>query len=334
MKEKTYLDPENQLKQLQERNLAITDFEEGLQILERNNYYNLINGYKSPFLTDYYKDGSCLNEIYSLYRFDKRISKLYFGALMSIENLLKTIIANTFSSKYGHKDYLKLRNFDYVEAQELAALKDTKKIEAMEKNNNIKSLIDKLNKYINNHNYTTRYITHYKNKHKYVPFWVLVNVMTFGDITRLYSLLKQSEKDVVCNKLSQNHRINQKELNNILSMCQDFRNKSAHDQRFYSIQTTNRKGFRFVIQFNNVTYQNKQITHVDTSIFALTIVLKILLDPNDYQQFVNSFIDELTLLSNNIKTVTISYILHEMDFVSNVIQLDTIEKVKDFLESI
>lgn len=50
-----------------------------MRILEQENYYNVINGYKSLFLereaTDVldekYKEGTTFNEVYALYCFDR-----------------------------------------------------------------------------------------------------------------------------------------------------------------------------------------------------------------------------------------------------------------------
>ncbi|MGM9581072.1 MAG: Abi family protein [Anaerovibrio sp.] len=51
-----------------------------MNILRTAGYYNVINGYKTPFLDkakssiqgeDFYKDGTTIEQIYSLYLFDR-----------------------------------------------------------------------------------------------------------------------------------------------------------------------------------------------------------------------------------------------------------------------
>ena len=77
MKEKKHTSIDNQLEKLKGRNITIDQHEEKeiKKILERNNYYNVINAYKDPFLEEKYKDGTTIKEIYNLYKFDKNISK-------------------------------------------------------------------------------------------------------------------------------------------------------------------------------------------------------------------------------------------------------------------
>lgn len=91
-----------------------------MHILERENYYNIINGYKELFLaskataaTDkMYKSGTTFDEVYALYNFDRELRNIYLKFLLKIENTFKTVIAHGFSAKYGHDNYLKLENFD------------------------------------------------------------------------------------------------------------------------------------------------------------------------------------------------------------------------------
>ena len=61
-----------QLKILRGRNLIINNGSKAIEILERENYYYLINGYKNIFLdtssaTEKYQDGTTFEHIYSLF---------------------------------------------------------------------------------------------------------------------------------------------------------------------------------------------------------------------------------------------------------------------------
>lgn len=61
MKEKKHTSIDNQLEKLKGRNITIDQHEEKeiKKILERNNYYNVINAYKDPFLEEKYKELNC-----------------------------------------------------------------------------------------------------------------------------------------------------------------------------------------------------------------------------------------------------------------------------------
>lgn len=70
-----------QVQILQNRGLIVQDIPAVIKILERENYYNLINGYKELFLEspknstveETYRIGTTFEEIFSLYSFDRSL---------------------------------------------------------------------------------------------------------------------------------------------------------------------------------------------------------------------------------------------------------------------
>ncbi len=71
--------------------------------MAQNNYYNLINGYKSVFLkgnssenglieTENYIDGCSFEEIYSLYTMDQELKNIIFKYLLRFEKIFKSYI--------------------------------------------------------------------------------------------------------------------------------------------------------------------------------------------------------------------------------------------------
>lgn len=85
---KTY---DEQIDILKSRNLKIKDKSKAKDILSQINYYNLINGYKDPFLikNDKFKDNASLEEIYSLHEMDRELKQVVFSSLLRFEKLLK-----------------------------------------------------------------------------------------------------------------------------------------------------------------------------------------------------------------------------------------------------
>lgn len=70
--------------------------------MEKENYYNVINGYKELFIdrpaTTYnkevYKSGTKFDEIFALYSFDREIRIIYLKYILKIENHFKTVVAH------------------------------------------------------------------------------------------------------------------------------------------------------------------------------------------------------------------------------------------------
>ena len=62
-----------------------------MRILECENYYNVINGYKEPFLAseatatadEVYKTGTTFDEVYALYNFDRELRNIYLKFLFA-----------------------------------------------------------------------------------------------------------------------------------------------------------------------------------------------------------------------------------------------------------
>lgn len=111
-----------QINILRSRGMTIEKDSQGsrvMHILERENYYNVINGYKELFLAskatatadEVYKAGTAFDEAYALYNFDRELRNIYLKYLLKLENTFKTVIAHKFSAKYGHDSYLKIKNY-------------------------------------------------------------------------------------------------------------------------------------------------------------------------------------------------------------------------------
>lgn len=114
--EKEFKTIDEQIRLLRNRNLKIDNTNKAIDILENNNYYYLINGYKNLFI-DYsakderYINSTTLEEIYNLYEFDRKIRIIFLEYILLIERKIDTYISYEFSKEHGHKNYLIPNNF-------------------------------------------------------------------------------------------------------------------------------------------------------------------------------------------------------------------------------
>ena len=120
MADKEYKTHRQLLTILRNRGMVIGKGSQGsrvMRILEKENYYNVINVYNDLFLdsasttTELNKAGTTFNEVYALYEFDREVRHIYLKYLLKVENSFKTVLAHEFSQLYGHDNYLKLQNF-------------------------------------------------------------------------------------------------------------------------------------------------------------------------------------------------------------------------------
>lgn len=106
-----------QILLLKSRGMIFNREAEASWLLRDFNYYNIINGYKDPFLSseDTFKKNTSFEEVYSLYMFDKKLKDIFLKYILKIETILRSIIAYEFSKIHNNDNYLKVSCFDIYE---------------------------------------------------------------------------------------------------------------------------------------------------------------------------------------------------------------------------
>jgi abortive infection bacteriophage resistance protein len=188
--EKIFQTYRSQIRILRQRGLRVHNGGRAIKILEQENYYNLINGYKVPFLDpgqsdERFKAGADFNEIYALFLFDRAIRATFLKAILRIENHVKSVLAYEFSSKYKHDRYLRLTNFS-IQTDNPKRLQRISQLIA-DVMGDIAFRVEKKHPAIE----------HYVQVHGYVPLWVLVNVLTLGRISTFYANMKLEDRQSV-----------------------------------------------------------------------------------------------------------------------------------------
>ena len=305
--EKTFKTIDEQIELLQSRNLHIENKETVKEILLNNNYYYLINGYKDLFLnknskTEMFRNETTLEEIYSLYEFDRKIRIIFLEYILLIERKIDTYIAYEFSKNYGHKNYLIPENFNV--------------------SNKNKELIHKFINDINleiSHQYknANKMIIHYLNTYKYIPLWVLIRILSFGKVSKFYSFMKQKEQ----NNISRKFNIQSETLKVYLINLGNVRNICAHDEKLYDIRLKNRINITDFHRKLELKRKNNKTTYATRDLFSVIIILKILLEKDVFNEFYNSIIKTIKILDNQLSTIKIDKILYKMGFPKNYKEL-------------
>ena len=190
MEDKCFKTHSELIEILKKRGMDFSDVDQekkAISILEKENYYNVINGYKDLFLqkgtsTETYKNGTTFEEVYALYAFDRNIRHIYLKYLLKAESSFKTVIAHVFSDLYGHDNYLKITNFETQvnNVSDEDAIREITKL--------IGDIQQEIARQMKNHHPV---VMHYMVNYGYIPLWVLVNVLTFGKITVFYKYMKK-----------------------------------------------------------------------------------------------------------------------------------------------
>lgn len=317
MAEKTYKSYRQQLNILRSRGMKIGKGSQGsrvMQILERENYYNVINGYKDLFLAsnatqtadETYKQGTTFDEIYALYNFDREVRGNYFKYLLKIENTVKTVIAHEFSARYGHENYLKMENFDNSTEQKIAS---TIKL--------IGDIQQETARQMSKHHQA---VTHYMTEHGYIPLWVLVNVLTFGKIEYFYKSMKPTDKTVVAKHFG----LQPDELAKFMHMLTLARNKCAHDERFFDIRFKERihtKSIKNCSALGLVRAKDGSYTYGTNDAYAIAIMFALLLSKSDIRDFIASMKSSFRKLQKQLHTIPVEDVMSIMGYHQNWVNL-------------
>jgi len=269
-----------QIEILKNRGLIFKNQAEALCILERENYYNLINGYKGFFLdkdseVERFKDGTTFEDIYALYLFDRELRNLLLKHLLAFETSLKSRIAYRFTEKYPEThSYLEIKNYS----------------------RNSKNVLDLIAKHFNiikSQGKQDNAVGHYLAKYEEVPLWVIVNYMSFGHIQYFYTCMKLSERDKVAKDFSQEFKrnydfdgakISPEMLDSVIKTANYYRNACAHEDRLYNFKV--RKPAKSSAISKTLEIENELVS--DGKIFSMISFLKLVITKKDYLELLES----------------------------------------------
>ena len=313
MADKSYKSYRQQLNILRSRGMVIGKGSQGsrvMRILERENYYNVINGYKELFLDvkatpntdETYKTGTTFNEVYALYNFDRELRNIYLKYILKIENTFKTVISHEFSAKYGHDNYLKLENFDNSSERNISSAIKL-----------IGDIQQEIARQMTKHH---QVITHYMTEHGYIPLWVLVNVLTFGKIENFYKNMKPADRIIISKQFS----LQPDELAKFMHMLALARNKCAHDERFFDMKFRERIHTKSIKNFSVLGITRSKdcsYPHGTNDTYALAIMFALLLSKSDLNDFISSIKSIFGKLQKQLHTISINDVMSVMGYEMN-----------------
>ncbi len=269
------------------KGVLVNNKKDTLNKIERYTYYSIINTYKEVFKNgDDYKQNVTFDEIFSLYEFDKNLRIIFFKYSLDIENSIKSIMANEIAKNYGVKNYLEKQNFDSSFDKDI-----------------IRSLINSCKKEINDNYGKHDAITHYLDKHGFIPPFVLVKILSLGQTSRYFGLLKQIDRQNISKYFNIKHKV----LKQIIMNLTLIRNHCAHSNRLFTF----RSKFRISYKEIDSSYNMKDNS---TNLYMMIKCMQKLLDKKNSKKFENEIIKEIKKLEKKLNSIDIKNILNIMGF--------------------
>lgn len=238
-----------QLDILKKHGMVINDNEKALEVLKDINYYRF-TGYALQFRiapdNSTYVDGTTFESVYNLCIADEKLRDVFRMYIEKVEVYYRTQIAYGFSmakcTEPPYEQHYDENNF-YNKIGYNEVINSFKR----EKNYYKDSLV----------------VKHHKNKYgNRMPLWVMVELMSFSNLSKLYSSMYLSEQNIIAGTIG----IGSKTLENHLHCISVLRNKCAHAARLYN--TKFYPAVRFTKQFLR---KNPEVKN--DSLFAYALVL-------------------------------------------------------------
>lgn len=309
---------DDQLDILEKRGMVIENREHSYKVLLRNNYYRVINGYKSPFLKrnadnslkkpEEYKDKTRFSELFSLYKLDRELRNALLEFILIFESNLNSILVHKFSELNPDSySYLNLLNYS-DDADDLSNVLK-----------NMSNLSNKIERNRNTPNVNA--VKHYLKNHDCVPLWVLVNYMTIGETQYLFSSLKQNLKSDIAKEFSiaykeavnSKEKIDIEELKMILKAVTFFRNVCAHEEVLFNYKLV--KGIKLSL-FDKYFVKNPKLkgSNSPTDLFAVVSIMKLVLSYQEYKTLKKRISRIFFKYKKSFKSINFEDILDLMGF--------------------
>ena len=293
---KDYKKGDELLEYLISKGVKISNKKQALNKINMYSYYNIINTYKDVFKKEdgSYKENVSFEEIYALFEFDKNIRNIFLKYSLEIEMILKSYLPETISSKYGIQNYLLKENFDYALNEKII-------------NESIGAIKEEIAKQNGKHDA----VTHYMSKYGFIPPFVLTKILTFGELSRLYGMLKQSDRQ----NISKKFKLSDKVLKQIIMNITMVRNICAHNDRLFSFHSKFRISFKYI---------DKNYNSSSVNIYMIMKSIELMLPEDKKHDFKKQINGEIKELKNNLKSIKIDRILNLMGIYKNNYNLNEI----------
>ena len=314
MVEKQFKNLDEQVEILKQKGMVIRDEKYAKKVLLRENYF-FLNGYRHLFLNSEkdktFKEGTTFEEMYSLFLFDRSFRNVIFKYLLVIENNLKSIFSYQLSKKYGYRerDYLKDKNFT----------------NAPDKQAQLNDLLKKMKRQIRVNGSQHSATLHYVSNYGYIPLWILVKVLSFGIVSEMFSILKVEDQKEIASV----YDINSETLIVYLPILANYRNLCAHEDILYENKTQKCIDDTVYHQLLKIPKEDDEYTKGKNDLFALIIIMKQLLQKEEFKNMVLELNNVIETLNYNLNTITIDKVFDKMGFPINWKDLARIESGSD-----
>ncbi len=297
------------------------------KILVRAGYFNIVNGYKTPFISGQddtgnhsYITGTSINQLQSVKSFDEHLRSFLLRYITQVEEETRTLTGYQFD---------KCNDNGAIPWYDTNAYSPNKSLQ--EKMSVISKAYDELSKS------QLDYVKFYMNNHKQIPTWIMIKVVNFSTFIDIIRVGKTDISHSLCNLYGlqdfDGHK-NVKLLIGSLHWMRKIRNSCAHNERIYCL-TRNQDPRRHTGRILEKYFRSLSRGYsrdLDQKIFDLIVYFKYYLPISEYKQFISELKAMITELQSRIHPHAFEYIRGQMG-IKNLDDLDALVNLpKDDIE--
>lgn len=300
---KPFLTYQQQIQKLMdEKCLIIKDTAFAAEKLQDLGYFNLIGGYKHPFrdkMTRVYIKNTTFEDVYALYQFDDQLRELFLKYLCQIEMKVRSLLSYAFCEQHGElqSSYLNVLNYNYSRKNQQG----------------IHRLIQLLSK-LANENTDYEYLIYQRRVYHNVPLWVLVNALTFGQLSKMYFFLPTQIQGKISRCFS---HVNEHELGQYLKVLVLYRNICAHNERLFTNKVYSEIPNTVLHQKLDISQTGSQYVCGKRDLFCVVIAFRYLLPKRDFLVFKRQLVIQIEKYLKGSQRISESLLLDMMGFPKN-----------------
>lgn len=283
---------QQQVDLLKSRGLIIDNEKRAIRHLKNISYYRL-SAYMLPFKKvddqkkhiDSFTEGTKWDDIYNMYRFDRKFRLLIFDAIERIEISLRTQLIYQLSHKYGSHWHTEKRIFKAITRKD----KTTGQIVP-------RDIYSEINQHLQEQlksNKSTEFIKHYLSKYydpPTPPSWMSVEIMYFNQLSLILNSLKD-KKDI--SDLADFYGLPNEIFCSWIHTINYIRNICAHHARLWNIKIqVNPSKLKY--SKSKIWITNPEIVQSSKIYYFMCMILYMLQTINPNSKFKMHFFELLT----------------------------------------
>lgn len=292
------------------------------QILIRMGYFNMINGYKTPFTCgtdtkgDYiYLPDTSLEHLYALKKFDDNLRLFLLNYITQIEEEVRTLTGYKFDQ---------CNNDGKITWYDTNAYSPDSRLQ--HRMNAISSAYSELS------SSQLDYVKFYMNNHSAIPTWIMIKMVNFSTFINILKNSKTTVTHSLCKLYDMNDSNglpNVKLLIGSLHWLRKVRNACAHNERIFCIHQSTGSHMQNsgrIIEHYISSLRPSYLRSSDKKIFDLLVYFKYYLPDTEYQDFMSEFQNRMCNLLNNISANAFDNIRGQMG-IKNLADLDLLKQL-------